>query len=202
MSRITAYCQLNEDACLVNGDVLCTRDYETSESWFKQIYRHQEFAYPKFHKMDVLSQSGFLASELVKRVSPRLSTDYGDDEIALLFGNSASSTDTDLRFQTSYLEHGAPSPALFVYTLPNIVLGEIAILNKWYGENMFVVLPKFAPEFFVDYTKILMSKGAKAVLCGWLEVIGEKVNVLIWSVEEADEGLEFDAENLARCAGF
>ena len=33
-----------------------------------------------------------------------------------------------------------PSPALFVYTLPNIVTGEIAIRNKYYGETSFVGL--------------------------------------------------------------
>jgi hypothetical protein len=203
MSRITAFCRLTENACLVNGAVVCTRDEASKESWFKQIYKQQELVYPKFHKMDVLSQAGFLASELVKRVSPGLLTDYEDDEIALFFGNSSSSAETDLRFQASYQEHGAPSPALFVYTLPNIVLGEIAIFNKWYGENLFVVLPKFAPEIFVSNIRILLSTGSKAVLSGWLEVSRDKVDVFVFLVEKADgQGIELEAGNLARCAGL
>jgi hypothetical protein len=203
MNVITAFCRLTENACFVNEALVCTRDQASTESWFKQIYKQQELVYPKFHKMDALSQAGFLASELVKRVSPALLTQYQDDEIALLFGNSSSSAETDLRFQASYQEHGAPSPALFVYTLPNIVLGEIAIFNKWYGENLFVVLPKFAPEFFVANIRILLSTGSRAALCGWLEVTGDKVDVFVFLVEETDgQGLALDAGNLARCAGL
>ena len=36
-----------------------------------------------------------------------------------------------------------PSPSLFVYTLPNIVAGEIAIRNKYAGETSAFVLEKY-----------------------------------------------------------
>lgn len=187
----------------MNGKILNTRDAGPSDSWFKQIYREQEFVYPKFHKMDVLSQAGFITTELIKRNNPQLAGVYLDDEVALCFANSLSSSDTDQRFRKSYQENGTPSPALFVYTLPNIVLGEIAILNKWYGENMFAVLPKFAPDFFLNYTDVLMTSGSKAVLCGWLGIEGEKMNVFVFLVEESDgQEKEFNAENLIACAGF
>lgn len=197
MSRITAYCHLNEHQCSVNGEVLLQHDNTSQESWLKQLYKYLEFAYPKFHKMDTLSQAGFIMSELIKQANPGLSIGYKDDEVAMLFANQSSSSDTDLRFKMSYEINGAPSPALFVYTLPNIVLGEIAILNKWYGENMFVVLPKFAPEFFVNYVRILFSTGSKAVLCGWLEIAAEKIDVFLFLVESQDhDGLEFDIAGL------
>jgi hypothetical protein len=197
MSRITAYCHLNEHHCSVNGEVLLTRDATSDEGWLKQLYKSHEFAYPKFHKMDTLAQAGFITSELIKRANPRLVTEYKDDEVAMLFANQTSSLETDQRFKASYEKNGAPSPAIFVYTLPNIVLGEIAILNKWYGENMFVVLPKFAPDFFVNYTGILFSGGSKAVLCGWLEIAADNMEVFLFLVEsERMEGLEFDVAGL------
>lgn len=203
MSFITTYCHLSADQCSVKGEVVATRNRSASESWFKQIYKEQEFVYPKFYKMDALSQAGFIASELIKSDSQGLLSKYKDDEIAMLFANQSSSADTDLRFINSYEHNGAPSPSLFVYTLPNIVLGEIAIINKWYGENMFAVLPKFAPGFFTDYGRILLSTGAKAVLCGWLGVLGNDIEVFVWLVEsESDNGLDFNKENLLRLAGF
>ena len=202
MSFITAYCHITSDSCLVNGEEIVTRDLLSSDSWLKQIYKNQEFVYPKFYKMDSLAQAGFIASELIKRAQPALST-YQDDEVAMLFGNQYSSAESDIRFKKSYEEHGAPSPALFVYTLPNIVLGEIAILNKWFGENLFVVLPKFAPDFFVSYAKILMSKGSEAVLCGWLGVGEERSDVFLFLVEKQGKaGMEFNAGNLHKLAGF
>ncbi|MCE6991336.1 hypothetical protein [Dyadobacter sp. CY323] len=197
MSFITAYCHLNQEYCAVNGGIISRRDKQAQDPWFKQIYKEQEFAYPKFHKMDTLAQAGFLGSELIKRAAPALLTDYNDDEVALIFANSASSADTDLRFIRSYEQNGSPSPSLFVYTLPNIVLGELAILNKWYGENMFAVLPKFVPDFFLNYTQILLSGGSKAALCGWLEILGDRIDAFLFLIEkEASHAMEFSRENL------
>ncbi|WP_031530109.1 hypothetical protein [Dyadobacter crusticola] len=197
MKRITAYCRLKEDYCTVNGVEVARRDADSPDSWFKQIYKEHGFVYPKFYKMDSLSQAGYLASELIKRADPGFATRYGDDEIALVFANSASSADTDLRFIKSYEGSDSPSPSLFVYTLPNIILGEIAILNKWYGENMFAVLSKFAPEFYLNYLQVMEVTGAKAALCGWLEVLEGKTDVLLFLVEEGGpDTRELNAENL------
>ena len=196
MKVITAYCNLRADECLVNGKVVMRRDAGSEDSWFKQIYKQQELVYPKFYKMDVLSQAGYLASELIKRANPGIMEAYADDEIALVFANASSSAETDRRFVQSYAGGGSPSPSLFVYTLPNIVLGEIAILNKWYGENMFAVLPKFAPGFYLDYSEILLALGSRAVLCGWLEATAGRTDVFLFIVEEQENGTEFNAENL------
>jgi len=196
MKVITAYCNLRADECLVNGKVVMRRDAGSEDSWFKQIYKQQELVYPKFYKMDVLSQAGYLASELIKRANPGIMEAYADDEIALVFANASSSAETDRRFVQSYAGGGSPSPSLFVYTLPNIVLGEIAILNKWYGENMFAVLPKFAPGFYLDYSEILLASGSRAVLCGWLEATAGRTDVFLFIVEEQENGTEFNAENL------
>lgn len=199
MSFITAYCSLTEDTCSVNGAAVIHRDHASADFWFKQIYKQQELAYPKFYKMDMLSQAGFLASELIKRAVPAMTGAYGDDEIALVFANRSSSAETDQRFINSYEHNGAPSPSLFVYTLPNIVLGEIAILNKWYGENMFAVLPKFAPDFYLDYQQILQAAGSKAILCGWLEVTQTQTEVLLFMVEEKGPGMmECNEQSLAQ----
>lgn len=203
MSLITTYCHLSGDACTLNGDVVARRDKDSEDGWLKQIYKQQEFAYPKFYKMDVLSQAGYLASQLIKRANPRMASGYQDDEIAMVFANQASSADTDLRFLRSYADHSAPSPSLFVYTLPNIVLGEIAIANKWYGENMFAVLPTFTPGFFVDYGRILLSQNTKAMLCGWIEILEAHMQVFLFFVEKnAENGIDFNQDNLLELSNF
>ena len=200
MSFITSYCHLTNESCLVNGQQIAGRDNKYTDSWLKQLYKNQEIVYPKFYKMDTLSQTGFILTELLKRTNPRLIDAYQDDEIALLFANRFSSVDSDVRFQRSYQET-SPSPALFVYTLPNIVLGELAIYNKWYGENMFAVLPKFAADFYVSYAEILLSTGSEAVLCGWLDIADEQIHAFLFFVEKEGEGLAFNSENLQKLAG-
>jgi len=200
MSFITSYCHLTNESCLVNGQQIAGRDNESTDSWLKQLYKNQEIVYPKFYKMDTLSQTGFILTELLKRTNPRLIDAYQDDEIALLFANRFSSVDSDVRFQRSY-QDTSPSPALFVYTLPNIVLGELAIYNKWYGENMFAVLPKFAADFYVSYAEILLSTGSEAILCGWLDIADEQIHAFLFFVEKEGEGLTFNSENLQKLAG-
>lgn len=203
MSFITAYCHINENSCSVNGEIVLQKNEESADSWFKQIYRELALEYPKFYKMDMLSQAGFLSSELIKRANPDLISSYKDDEIALLFANSESSADTDIRFKESYQDKKTPSPSLFVYTLPNIVLGEIAIRNKWFGENMFAVLPKFTPDFFVQYTTILLNTGSRAVLAGWLGILEGRVEVFMFLTEsENNNGKPFNKENVIKYAGF
>ena len=110
MTVITAYCNLRADECFVNGQIVARRDAGSEDSWFKQIYKQQELAYPKFYKMDVLSQAGYLASELIKRANSTISDAYADDEIALVFANASSSAETDRRFIQSYASGGSPSP--------------------------------------------------------------------------------------------
>lgn len=201
MSFITAYCYIGEDICTLNGAVFLQKNHDDTNSWFKQLYKELAIEYPKFYKMDMLAQAGFIGSELIKKVNPDLNIHYQDDEIALLFTNQESSADADIRFQDSYVGKKSPSPSLFVYTLPNIVLGEIAIRNKWYGENMFAVFPKFAPEFIIQYSSILLKTGSKAVLAGWLGVLGGKIEVSLFLIEQkSGDGIPLNEENLIKCA--
>lgn len=187
MSRISAFCRITDSTFSLNGEVVFERSSAEEATWPKQLYSYLGLDYSKFYKMDRLAQFGFLGTEGIKKVSAGI-TAYKDDEIALLFANSASSADTDDRFEKSYDTDGTPSPSLFVYTLPNILLGELAIRNKWYGENMFFVFPKFNPAFFAGYTRVLMNKGAKAVLNGWVSLAEDKVDVLLFLIEKVEEG--------------
>ncbi|CAG4995041.1 hypothetical protein DYBT9275_01531 [Dyadobacter sp. CECT 9275] len=201
MSFITSYCRISHDRCTVNGEMVASRKF-TEDTWLRELYKETGLSYPKFYKMDQLAQAGFLAFEALRKVNPDLSS-YRDDAVAMVFANSHSSADTDQRFQKTYQENTAPSPALFVYTLPNIVLGEIAILNKWYGENMFAVLPNFAADFFVNYGNILLSGNTEAVLGGWLDILDDKIEIFLFFVEtKAGTGIDFTAKNLACIAGI
>lgn len=118
--------------------------------------------------MDVLAKWGFLGSELLTQSLPVL-TSAGEEEVGLIFANKHSTAMTDELFQDSY-KTAIPSPALFVYTLPNIINGEISIRNKWYGESVFSILPNFDPEYYIRTAEIMASKGTTQLLAGWLEI--------------------------------
>lgn len=185
MSFITAYCRISKKLVTVNGEIIFRKDEASTDDFSKQIYKNFKLDYSKFYKMDLLSKFAFLGIESLKKHCTPI-TEYADDEIALLFSNSVSSADTDIKFQKSYMEQGSPSPSLFVYTLPNILIGEIAIRNKWFGENLFTILPNFGSEYFTAQCNIFLEKKAKAVLCGWVNILGENLDAFIFFVEKTN----------------
>lgn len=68
------------------------------------------------------------------------------------------------------MENFFPSPSLFVYTLPNIVTGEIAIRNHYYGETSFYVIDQDDPALIRSMAEEVILQGrAKSVICGWLD---------------------------------
>lgn len=135
------------------------------ENYLKSIYQASGLDYPKFYKMDRLAKMAVLTVEEIQKHTPI----EDPDQLTLLFANSSASEETDRKFIASYQENANPSPALFVYTLPNIVTGELAIRYKWYGENCFFILPEFDAEFYVTQLQLAFNRGNMAVLSAWVE---------------------------------
>ena len=107
------------------------------------LYRAEVGDYPKFFKMDTACKLGFLLAERLAdepRFTPR------EDRAVLMF-STCGSLCNDRHYEETVREF--PSPSLFVYTLPNIITGEIAIRNKYEGETSAYVLERFDPETFV-----------------------------------------------------
>lgn len=186
MISITSYCFLTNEELSINGQTVYVNYDEPTDVFLKAIYKNMELVYPKFYKMDLLSKAAFIVVEALKSANPHIAK-YADDEIALFFSNKHSSADTDYKFLDSYENGSSPGPALFVYTLPNILIGELAIRNKWYGENLCTVTPHFDASFFADYTKILLARNAKACLCGWVNVFDE-TEVFLFFAEQSGSG--------------
>jgi len=158
---------------------------ENNELPFKQVYTELGIAYPKFYKMDNLSKLGFLGVELLKK---KVDLDsFEADRIGQLFQNSYSSIDTDVRHQQSITEGKMPSPAVFVYTLPNIVMGEIAIRNKLYGENLFTLADEFLPQKWLQLVSVQFKMNkSDAVIGGWIEIFKNNFDLRLFLIEKMD----------------
>ncbi len=157
------------------GILFKTEDKLESIKFMSQAYKFFGINYSKFFKMDGLSKAGFIAAELLSE-KIQLEKNTG-----LIFSNSSSSLDTDLRFQESMQNFASPS--VFVYTLPNIVLGEISIRHSIQSENAFFITEKFDPELMLDYAEIqLKNLACENVLCGWLNLHNNEYDVFLWHV--------------------
>jgi len=174
-----------------NAQLIFEAETDLSISKFlKKIYKEQELKYPKFFKMDSLSKLGYLGVELLT------SGDIQDKETALVFANSSSSLETDNAYAETINEF--PSPSLFVYTLPNIMLGEISIRHQLRSENVFLISEEFDPALFVDYSKALFQqKKADNVLCGWVDLHNNEYDVFLWQIALSG-GKNFNEEELKK----
>ena len=168
---ISSYCHIKEGKVAINGETVFTSESEEFPAFIKSVYKNFSMEYSKFFKMDHLSKLAFLAADVLLKTGIE---DLGEDRnIALVLSNRASSLDTDRQHQASIKDKDDfyPSPALFVYTLPNICMGEISIRHKLYSENSFFIFDDFNASYLHDYSISLLDDGkADQVLCGWVDL--------------------------------
>lgn len=175
MKKISS-CTIEHSKIILDENLIFETESNTFPEFAKEAYKSLELSYPKFHKMDSLSKLAFLASEMLLKEEDHSRT-------ALVFANKSSSLDTDFKYQESInsQENYFPSPAVFVYTLPNICVGEISIKHKMQTENAFFVLDEFDEKFLNDYAEqILQSGKADKVLCGWVELFQENYKAFVY----------------------
>ncbi|HRE78550.1 MAG TPA: 3-oxoacyl-ACP synthase [Flavobacterium sp.] len=180
---ITTSCKIEANAIFINDEKVFDSDEVSFAEFAKSAYKNFGINYPKFFKMDNLSKLAFLASEMV--LSEQIVAE-SENNIALVFANQSSSLDTDVKYQHSIDDKGNyfPSPAVFVYTLPNICVGEISIKHQLKSENAFFVFEENNEVFLTQYAKsLLQSKKATKVLCGWVEYFEEKYLAKLFLVE-------------------
>ncbi len=146
--------------------------FDRSENDFlKLLYKFSDIQYPKFFKMDTLCKTAFMASEFLL-MNSEIKNKYKDDEIAVILSNGSSSLNTDIEYQNTINDRSNyfPSPAIFVYTLPNIMIGEICIRHKIKGENNVFISKTFNKDFILNYSKILFETGkTKACIAGRID---------------------------------
>ncbi len=129
----------------------------------------------KFFKMDDLSKLGSTGAMLLLRNHPEIEN-IPKEKRGIFMANFSSSLNSDIRHLTAVESQGDTfaSPAIFVYTLPNIVIGEICIRNKFQGENTFFILPKDSRENAGSLLLDLAGEtNLEIVIIGWCEQIGE-----------------------------
>lgn len=154
-------------------------------SLLTSLYKQMIGNYPKFYKMDGLSRLGFVASEIL------LNAEKGETDVerreeagerllkerAIIFFNHSSSIASDRNYKESIndKDNYFPSPSIFVYTLPNIVTGEIAIRNHFHGETSFFILPNKDERMMEEILQASCRDAqSKSFLTGWIDYEDER----------------------------
>lgn len=154
-----------------------------------ELYKHAGLEYPKFFKMDQLSKYGILAAEYMFK-GYDLKANYSETAVGIVLENASGSLDTDAEFQKTInnKEIFFPSPAIFVYTLSNIVMGEICIKYKIKGENMFFLSESIQYQLLESYlTGLFNKKTIESAVVGWVDCTQGTPNVLLMFVEQTQQ---------------
>ncbi|MFV0171796.1 3-oxoacyl-ACP synthase [Empedobacter falsenii] len=149
----------------------------------KNLFKSLEIDYPKFYKMDNQSKLAFLAAEIILKDENTLNE---NQEIALVFGNRNSSLDSDLKHQKSIqsTDEIFPSPAVFVYTLANICLGEVSIRHHLKTENAFFISSNFDEDLLKKYANFLINKNkTKKVVLAWVDYLQEDYETKMYLID-------------------
>lgn len=159
--------EITPTSVLLDGKPIATT--ETGEKMLVELYRRFAGDYPKFFKMDTLCRLGFIAAEIL--LNEKISKCENEKMSIILANRSASiKNDTDYLATISSGNY-YPSPSLFVYTLPNIVTGEIAIRHHIQGETSFYILenPAQLEPIIKSYFSSPLKGGPRGVFTGWCE---------------------------------
>ncbi|MBN9299812.1 MAG: hypothetical protein J0I41_22610 [Filimonas sp.] len=163
------------------------------QSFLLSAYQQLQLNYPKFYKMDHISKLGWLAAEVLLKEEQL--QDVRAEDMAIVLQNAHASLDTDVKYYETVSD--IASPALFVYTLPNIVIGEISIRHKFKGENAFFVANTFDATLTAQYVGSLLDrKSATHCICGWVDVLDESYKAVLFLVANSDKGIAFTADNM------
>lgn len=161
----------NRASCRDTAHAALTRHPELPfDRFIRERYRALGDPNMKFSKMDDLCKLAYVASceLLAGRSLP-----YPAERIGVVMANRSASLDSDRRHQ-AILDSADPcgaSPAVFVYTLPNIMLGQVAIRHGLKGESTFLAFPDKSANFIRNYARSLITCGRMdAVVWGWCEL--------------------------------
>jgi len=193
--NILASCAIGNNTIVKDGVKLYEKRAAGMQAFLMQAYTDFAINYPKFYKMDGLSKLGWFASEVLLKDIHKAGIEPEDVAIVLL--NANASLDTDIKYYDTVAD--IASPALFVYTLPNIMMGEISIRNNFKGENAFFIFEAFDAAFIEQYvTNLFENDKAKYCVCGWVDVLGDSYKAVLFLAAVTSGGILFTEDNLQK----
>lgn len=130
--RKSATVGINAGEVLVNDSVVFSDKSADFGTFIREAFKSRGENNMKFYKMDDLCKLGYVAAAWLLD-----GIEFGEEECGMVLSGKYGCLDTDMKHQQIIDKEGdaASSPAVFVYTLPNVVAGEISIRHHIKGEN-------------------------------------------------------------------
>lgn len=166
------HCVVEKNAIYIDNKKYIEKQSPDFSSFIRYAFKELNMSNPKFYKMDDLCKLGYTAAFCLLN-----NENINPDKTGIILANSVSSLNTDIKHQAIIDKDGdlAASPSCFVYTLPNIVAGEICIQYGLRGENTFFIRKEYDEQKLRNYVKIAMwENNMDNCIYGWCNLLGQE----------------------------
>lgn len=137
---------------VAEAEIRDSADNRNVNELYKKVFKSP---YPKFHKMDSVCKSALLAVEKLDLPA----SSEPNENIDIIAFTATGCLETDLKYtSTLQPDNFFPSPAIFVYTLPNILCGETAIRHKIMGESSLYAVKDESDPDMESITRVWAAK--------------------------------------------
>lgn len=167
-------CIIRNGIISLNGKIIYSMQSSSIEDFLEKAYGFFKVEYPKFHKMDLISKLGIITSSILFSSEENV---FNPFDIGIILSSKNSCTHTDQAYINEIINDPYSSnPALFTYTLPSIVMGEICIKHKIQGENLFLIAEKFDEDLIENLAYELFDReSVKRLLLGWIDIENKEI---------------------------
>lgn len=168
--KVTRSVTITPQAAVVDGERLPLS--KSGKALLTEIYNNYMTGYQKFHRMDLMSKLVILATELLVREQ-----ESDGESCSLILFNGSSSIISDRIHNDSIkdVDNFYPSPSRFLFTLPNISLGEAAINYNYTGETSLYILDRRDEELMQQIVESIMQcSDIKRLITGWVDCCDEE----------------------------
>lgn len=174
-TKIVSQCSVNASGVELDGErVFANEPTDDFPTFIRKAYTSLDLAYRKFYKMDDLSKLGFITTAWLTRSVDGFAG-LPPKSKGVIMANRSASLDTDIHYHRNLDAVGdrETSPAIFVYTLPNVMLGEICIYWRMKGENTFFIQREPDKDFLIQYAGMVMDEqDLNYCIVGWCDLLG------------------------------
>ena len=176
--------QISQGQVNVDGTSVFVSSQTDFHTFSREAFKSREEANMKFYKMDDLCKLGYLASAWLLD-----GIEYGEEECGIVMSGKYGCLDTDIRHQQIIDSEGdsSASPAVFVYTLPNVVAAEISIRHHIKGENIWFWSEDKTMSDIKKYASILAaSRDLKYCIAAHIDFINGDYFAIFELLENTD----------------
>lgn len=172
---------IGDGSMKVDGEVVFADENADYHAFIRDAFKAGGGQNMKFYKMDDFCKLAYVAADRLLE-----GIDFGEEECGMVLSGRYGCLDTDMKHQQIIDSEGdaGASPAVFVYTLPNVAAGEVSIRHHIKGENTWFWSDDRQMRDIRQYAGLMMAaQDLKYCMTGYFDCIAGKYEAVFKLLE-------------------